>query len=234
MSGGTWEAPQNASRLPQGSTVMLKPEESWWGMCCRHFFPRTTACCERTASMLVKCVCGSRKDVRKPSAAGTVCFVVPEWDEREDEWLALNHRVGEGAWMWFCTVSSVFFTVSALTLYVWERQHCDEYTWAGLVDGCADAAGVGATGAGGVNVTDDAAAATLTVGGIVRGSATTCVDDYDCELTGRCNVTQAFCIYEDEAATRGSAGGPLLKPVSCFDDYDCVFRTDSDYGAISD
>ena len=62
--------------------------------------------------------------------------------------------------MWFCTASSVFFTMCALTLYVWERQHCDEYTWSGLVDGCVDMTGsdVGAADAG-VNETDETAAA---------------------------------------------------------------------------
>ena len=60
----------NVARLPAGSVVTR--QQSGWGLVCRHYFPRGTACCERTASMLVKCVCGARRaegPLRKDTAA---------------------------------------------------------------------------------------------------------------------------------------------------------------------
>lgn len=93
--------------------------------------------------------------------------------------------------MLFCTFSSVFFMLSAISLYIWDRQECSEYTWSGLIDGCAET--------GSVDGNDDEAYA-----GITRSSTVRCVDDYDCELGGMCNLTASRCIYNDERIHRGS------------------------------
>lgn len=92
--------------------------------------------------------------------------------------------------MLFCTLSSVFCVLSAISLYIWDRHECSEYTWSGLVDGCA----TGSVDGNGGNA----------YAGIIRSSAVNCTDDYDCELTGVCDLTSSRCIYDDERINRGS------------------------------
>lgn len=97
--------------------------------------------------------------------------------------------------MLFCTASSVFFMLCGISLYIWDRQECSEYTWSGLVDGCAD----GSAETGSIDGNDGVAYA-----GITRSTAVRCADDFDCELGGLCNRTSSRCIYNDEPIHRGS------------------------------
>jgi hypothetical protein len=114
-----------------------------------------------------------------------------KWSIDADQELLLRHRTSGGGCMLFCTISSAFFMLCAISLYIWDRQECSEYTWSGLVDGCAET--------GSADGDDDEAYA-----GITRSSTVRCADDYDCEFGGMCNLTASRCIYNDERINRGS------------------------------
>jgi hypothetical protein len=175
----------SSTPLMRAREAREKPPRSYVSVWCQAMCPVCYQCYEFGCDSLWLLCCPRER----------LGFLRGDWfvDGARNE-LELQHRVSGGACMWFCTASSVFFTLCALSLYIWDRQECTEYTLAGLVDGCADA-----SSAAGGDFLPDAVAP-----GIVRSSAVRCVDDYDCELTGICNLTSAVCMYEDEKINRGS------------------------------